>query len=129
VFKNVMENSLRYLNIEPDKEEEVAHVETHVFPDVIEKTTKEIKKTFNDMGLEPVIVGDGTKIVNANFEKNDLLYKNQKVILITDKPKMPDVTGWSQRDVLQLIRLLDIDIETTGNGYAVKQSIKEGIVL
>src|SRR5699024_6188463 len=35
VFKNVMENSLRYLDIEPDKEADTFTVDSTQFPDVI----------------------------------------------------------------------------------------------
>lgn len=40
--------------------------------------------------------------------------------------KMPDMTGWSRREVLQYASISGVHIETKGQGYAVKQSVKSG---
>src|SRR5699024_5668807 len=44
IFKNVMENGLHYLNIEPDKEKSDQDVESVTLPEVIDEDTKDVKK-------------------------------------------------------------------------------------
>lgn len=126
IFKNVMENGLHYLNIEPDKESEPSDVETITFPAVIDKSVDSIKKQLEKEEINLTIVGKGKKVVKSNVEEGSAIFPNQRVILLTDQPTMPNITGWSQRDVLALANLLDIDIDVSGNGFVHKQSIKEG---
>ncbi|WP_053219767.1 penicillin-binding protein [Virgibacillus senegalensis] len=125
IFKNVMENSLHYLNIEPDKENEqkVEHVS---MPDIQGHSVNEAKEKLESKGLQAAVIGTGDKVESVSVQSGKQLLANEKVILVTDEPKMPDVTGWSIRDVLKIGDTLGIEIETMGNGYAVKQSIEKG---
>src|SRR5699024_3097662 len=76
-------------------------------------------------GLQVTVAGSGKEIVDASAEKGSQLLQNDRIILLTDKPAMPDIIGWSQRDVLQLADLLELKVEIMGSGYVVKQSIKK----
>src|SRR5699024_10044058 len=76
--------------------------------------------------ITATIIGDGKKIVDANIEEGDKVLKGQRVLLYTDKPKMPNVKGWAQRDIVSLASHLGIKVEVEGSGFAVKQSIKPG---
>src|SRR5699024_4970600 len=124
IFKNVMENGLQYLNIEPDKESK-KEIHTIEVGDVIGKKTKEQKKTLSDKGLKVTVIGSGKTIKNVSVKENSELFPGDRIILLADEPKMPDITGWSQRDVLQLADLLELDINVSGSGYVTKQSIKK----
>src|SRR5699024_1987805 len=83
------------------------------------------KDVVTKKGLQPTIVGSGNEIVDVSAEKGSQLLQNDRIILLTDKPAMPDTIGWSQRDILQLADLLQLKIEVIGDGYVVKQSIKK----
>lgn len=126
IFKNVMENSLRYLDIEPDKESDDFTIQSVQFPEVEDHRVKEVEKKLEKEGIEPIIVGDGKKVIGSNLERDEIFLKNEKVILLTDKPKMPDITTWSKRDVHQLVNLLNIELSESGSGYVKEQSIAEG---
>lgn len=125
IFKNVMENALRYLDIEPDKEQS-KQVETVKTPNLVGKTTVEAKKILKDIGITPVIIGNGKTINQQNILSDTEILQGERMIIVSDKPKMPDITGWSLRDVLQLANLLNLKVDTAGNGYVVKQSIQAG---
>lgn len=129
IFRNVMENSLRYLEIEPDKESGASIMDAVKFPNITNKSVKEAKELLIKEGLNPIIVGDGNKIVATNKQTGELVFFNEKVIIVTDKPIMPDVKGWSKADVFQLTSLINIELEDKGSGFAVKQSIKKGEVI
>lgn len=126
IFKNVMENGLHYLDIEPDKESIIDPIESATFPDVIDKDTSKVKETLNHAGIEATFVGKGKKVVDANLKEGSRVFPTQKVIIMTDQPTLPDMKGWSERDVLGLANLLDIEIKVKGNGYVVNQSEKKG---
>lgn len=124
IYKNVMENSLHYLNIEPDKEEH-EKIEMVKIPDVEGKRVTEVKKQFKEIPLRVTFIGEGKKVVASSVKKGTEVLPNNEVILLTDQPAMPDLTGWSMRSVLQLADLLNIDVEMTGHGYVSSQSIKK----
>jgi len=123
IFKNVMENSLRYLDIEPDKENENETEEISI-PDFNIDNVKKAKKELEKQGINVTVIGSGDKVVAANVTEGEKLLPNDRVLLLSDKATMPDITGWSLRDVFQLGNLLELDIHVNGNGYVVSQSIK-----
>src|SRR5699024_11113560 len=82
-LKDVMSNALHYLNIEPDKDDEVKKVETIEAPETEGKNTKKVKKDLKDAGVETIVVGDGKKVKQANITPGEKLYKTKRVILIT----------------------------------------------
>lgn len=124
MFKNVMENSLRYLNIEPDKEAKNETKEINV-PEMDGKKVKTIKKELENQEINVTVVGSGDIITGSNVRKGEKLLANDRVILLTDKLTMPNVEGWSSRDILQLANLLELEINIEGNGFVVSQSIEE----
>ncbi|HLS20146.1 MAG TPA: penicillin-binding transpeptidase domain-containing protein [Bacillota bacterium] len=127
IFKNVMENSLHYLNIEPDKEEQRDSIAVTI--PSLNGQPKAVKEQLEKLGLTVTVIGSGENIVASNMQEGDKAFARQRIILVTDKPKMPNIIGWSLRDVYQLAELLELNIETIGNGYVITQSIKKGTKL
>lgn len=129
IFKNVMKNGLHYLNIDPDKET-TEKASTVKVPELIGQNTKDVKDQLSKLELKHIIViGNGEEIVNANVQKGEQVLANNRILLITNKPTMPDIKGWSMREVYKLANLIGLKVETMGNGYVVKQSIKKGTAL
>ncbi|MUV36227.1 Penicillin-binding protein 2B [Lentibacillus sp. JNUCC-1] len=125
IFKNVMENSLHYLNIDPDKETD-ASVNPIQMPKVKGATKDKLEQFASKHGLKATFIGKASSIISANVKKDDLILPGQRLIFVTENPIMPDISGWSKRDVLQLADMLDLEIKLEGEGYAVKQSISAG---
>lgn len=125
LFKSVMENSLRYLNISPDKanNESINIIKS---PKVIGTNTKSTEESLTKQGLTVSTIGTGENVVDANVKEGDELFLGNRVILLTDKPKMPHIIGWSLRDLYQLADLFPFKLEALGSGYVVTQNIKEG---
>src|SRR5699024_11209506 len=82
IFKNVMENSLRYLNIEPDKEEIIESIDSYKFPKVEGKSTKEVEKELKDKKVDVKFIGDGKKVVSASVKEGTEVFPSQKVIVL-----------------------------------------------
>ena len=125
IFKNVMENSLKYLNITPDKNVQ-DKISTMELPKLVGAKTSEIKELLSDKKMKVTIVGKGEKITKASHEKGQKVFANDHIILLTDKPTMPDIIGWSLRDVHKLTDLVEFKLESIGNGYVTTQNIKKG---
>ncbi|WP_369403423.1 PASTA domain-containing protein [Gracilibacillus boraciitolerans] len=125
IFKNVMENSLRYLQINPDKEA-TAPLKVNEIPDWAGKETEAFVNELKEAGIRPVVIGDGSKITKVSLEQGAKLTSSQKVFIATDQLKMPDMTGWSFRDILLFKDFMNLDLEWVGSGYIVKQSVEAG---
>src|SRR5690606_10062842 len=124
IFNNVIENALHYLSIDPDKGE-TSKVSAFEIPNVKGKSVSNLTEQLTAFGVDYSIVGNGKKIVQLSAEEGTKILPNEKVIILTESPTMPNIIGWSHRDVLKLGEMLSLDIETIGNGYVVTQSIEE----
>ena len=123
IFTTVMGNSLKYLNIEPDKGNEV-QVEAVEMPSVVEKETKEVEKELEKLNIKYKLIGKGNKIVASNIDETSKVLQGNSVMLLTNKPTMPDLQGWSKRELLELEELVGMKIDIKGDGFVTSQSIK-----
>jgi len=128
IFNNVMEKSLQYLNIEPDKDTVLENATLNQFPKIVGENIEHVKKQLTDFN-HVSIVGEGDKVIKTNIEVNESVYKNKRIIVVTDKITMPNLIGWSHRDIRTLSQLLKIPFETNGSGYVTEQNLEEGTLL
>ncbi len=101
----------------------------------IEKVTVEDYRNFDTdqaaasaqkMGLEPIVVGTGSKVAKQSIPTGSKVLAGERLILLTDSETrvLPDLTGWSKADVVSLASLLDLDVEFNGDGFVTNQSIE-----
>lgn len=124
IFNNVMENGLHYLNINPDKEDQPEIKEVEI-PEIVGESTKEIEDKLKKSGVQVIKIGNGQTVKATNAIVGEKRLPTDEVMLITDQPVMPDITGWSLRKINKMADLLDLHLETIGQGYVIKQSIKK----
>ncbi|HYK73811.1 MAG TPA: penicillin-binding transpeptidase domain-containing protein, partial [Pseudoneobacillus sp.] len=124
VFNSVMKNSLQYMNIEPTKTKKAA---TFDLPNVKNQSVDVAKKLLESKGLEVVLMGNGSKVVDQLPVENSMILQGEKVILKTDgKIILPDLQGWSLRDSIKVANLASLKLNPIGNGFVVKQNIAPG---
>ncbi|KGR80446.1 penicillin-binding protein [Ureibacillus manganicus] len=127
VFTSVMENSLKYLNINP---ENVAKVDTIKMGDYVSKNAYDIEQSLIESGLNPIIIGDGGKIVEQYPSEGLEVTKGSLVYLKTDGAiTIPDFTNWSLRNVLIYKTMSGLNIEIAGEGYVESQSVSKGLTV
>ncbi|WP_366249496.1 penicillin-binding protein [Terribacillus aidingensis] len=129
IFKNVMENALHYMDISPDQADDKNEVSEKRVPDIEGMSTHATKKALEDTGMDVVVVGEGDQVATTSVESGQTVLEGERAIIVTDEPTMPDINGWSMREVLELGELLQLDVETINSGYAKTQSIKKGTKL
>ena len=99
-------------------------------PDVVNKSVSSSKKELSNDGFNVVLIGDGNKIVKQNPNSGEILLKNQRVILLTNgRETMPNVSGWSKEDIINLGKLINVNFHIKGNGYVYSQSLKPGSLI
>lgn len=133
IFKQIFRSTLMYLNISDDAEVEAnTAIETiyeeHRIPNLSNTTIDYAKNELSELGYEVLIIGNGTDVVNQYPAANAKVFTSQKVFLYTggDTLTMPDMTGWSRKDVLAFWSFTDIPVQSVGDGYVVEQNIEPG---
>ncbi|MGR5910243.1 PASTA domain-containing protein [Bacillus pacificus] len=52
--------------------------------------------------------------------------EGDRIFLLGNNATMPNLQGWSMRDVMYFSKLLKLDLKTSGTGYVTNQSIEKG---
>jgi penicillin-binding protein 2B len=129
IFNSVMKNSLQYLNIQPSLKTKAKRKSNKgiVLEQYVGLTVKEATKRLQEKGLTPVVVGKGQRIEAQMPLSGEEVIAQERIILQTDgQATMPDITGWSLRDIMKLAELLQLQPSVKGYGYAVTQNIPPG---
>ncbi|SDN24930.1 penicillin-binding protein [Alkalicoccus daliensis] len=132
IFKQIMEQSLQYLNIAPSEEDELQNepVNNVVISNLAGENIQEAEQVLEDEGIQTIILGEGESVVAQSHEEGSTLASQEKVILLTEgKAEMPDITGWSLRSVQQAAALLEIEVEAEGIGFVIEQKPDYGKTL
>jgi penicillin-binding protein 2B len=127
VFDPVMKNSLQYLNIQPSKQEKAI---ANKLPNLSGKSAQTVVKNLSEKGFESVVLGTGTEVKDQLPKADTTILEGEKVLIKTSGTmKIPDMTGWSLRDVMKMAKLADVKLNTSGSGYVMKQNMKPGTPL
>lgn len=125
--KNVIVNTSKYLNIVTDDET----VTSYKLDNYVNKKTDTIKSELEKNNINLYILGTGEKIINQYPGKGSIMQKNSTVVLLTDNydKSMPDLTGLSYKDAINILKLMNVKYTVSGNGYVINQSIGVGTIV
>ncbi|KZE38237.1 penicillin-binding protein [Bhargavaea cecembensis] len=125
IFKPVMENSLKHLNIRPDVEE--AADAAYRLPEFAGQTAEAASAELGKNDIRAVATGTGGEVTGQFPEKETPVLPDSVVLLRTEgEPVIPDFTGWPKRTILAYASMTGMTIELSGEGYAVSQSVSAG---
>ena len=81
--------------------------------------------------VQPIVIGSGTKIKESSVAEGTNLDANQQILLLSDKvEEMPDLYGWSKKNVETFAKWLNLEVEFEGTGEIVKkQSVRSNTAL
>ena len=122
--QEVVINTSKYLNIsEKTKVNQSINVD-----DYSNKVTTEVKKDLEKLGVRVITLGSGNKIIDQYPNKGIQIYKGDLVVLLTNKydNTMIDFKGLSYKEVTEILKLMNVNYELKGYGYAISQNIEPG---
>ncbi len=134
VAAEVIENTMNYLNIEPQyTEEELATLDLKT-PTATNMSVSDAKAKIEAEGLTPKVIGDGDTVAYQMPEAGQTIAKNGVVVLYTDqnaersKVKVPDLTNLSVAEASRRALNAGLNIRiagiTSGEGIvSYRQSI------
>lgn len=127
IFTSVMENGLKYMNIEPEETEDTPTVE---LGDYIGRSSAEVASELQSQNVNAVITGSAGAVTAQYPEQGQVIVAGATVILQSEgEAVLPDFTGWSKRELLAFQTLSGLSLEIVGQGYAVNQSLSAGSAL
>ncbi|PER08589.1 dihydropteridine reductase [Bacillus cereus] len=128
IFKPVIKNSLEYLKVKPYTEKQIADAAKQSqlkVQNYVNQSMGTAEKSVEKEKLQPVILGEG-KIIKQYPQSGEVMSEGDRIFLLGNNAQMPNVKGWSMRDVMYFSKLLKLDLKTSGTGYVTSQSIEKG---
>ncbi|UXS28566.1 penicillin-binding protein [Staphylococcus delphini] len=121
-FNPIMKNTLQYLNV-GDNEVDDSKTKISNVPDVENRNVQRAEDEIKGKKLNPIVIGNGKKVVSQSPSSNGQLLPNSNVLLLTEGDlTMPDMTGWTRDDIVAFQSLTDIKIDVKGSGFVKSQS-------
>ncbi len=125
--RSIVESIAKYKNLDQlvveQDETKLVSVENY-----INKDTSESIQKLEDLGLEVVKIGEGSRIIDQYPEKGSQVIRGSKIFLRTNSTdiSMPFMSGWTTNEVGSYCNLLGINYNISGYGRVVGQSVEAG---
>lgn len=130
VIKKLVESVAKYRNLDErpsDKDEtKIVTVGNYLNTSLISSQSK-----LTNLGITPVVIGDGTTVISQYPKKNTKVSQKSKVFLLTNGTSqvMPDMKGWSSSEVTTFASILNIPLAINGYGYVASTNIPPGGII
>ncbi len=129
IFTTVMKHSLQYLNISPTARSSKTNIveEGSLIDDYVGEKINLAKSKLSEQGLDVYVLGSGSQVVDQWPASSTMLLSGEKVFLKTDSKsyQIPNIIGWSLRDVMNLSNLLQLNTNIVGNGFVIDFNVPE----
>ena len=109
----------------------LANETEYKLPDIIGESPGDMADELRRNLVQPVILGNGSKIEKVSKKAGTNLEANQQILLLTNRfETLPDMYGWTKANVEKFSSWTDIEISFEGSGSkVVSQSIDVGASL
>ncbi|MFS9098758.1 penicillin-binding protein PBP2X [Streptococcus infantis] len=111
--------------------DQVSTTTNYAMPETTDYSPGDLAEELRRNLVQPIVIGSGTKIKESSVSKGTNLDANEQILLLSDKvEEMPDLYGWSKKNVETFAKWLDIEVEFEGSGQTVKkQSVRANTAL
>lgn len=133
VFKEIMSKALTYLGVpkesvsEDSESDDKSEVTIKTAPDVTGKTGKAARTLLLEQGIAYETLGKGSKVIKQYPAAGTAMSSSQRIYLLTedsDTMEIPDLTGESLRDALEILTLLKVNVSVEGEGFVSSQKVE-----
>lgn len=111
--------------------EDYSSWQEYEMPTLLNHSLDYANNKLKSMAVNKVIIGDGSSIIQQFPEAQDSVVTKQNVFLLTDGTNitMPNMNGWSLKDVKQFATIANVNITWEGSGSVKEQNVKEGTTI
>ncbi len=106
-------------------------INVSTMPDLLNHSLSYATDKLSSTGCETVVLGNGSSVIDQFPKTDSSVVSGQRVFLLTDTNSftMPDLTGWTRKDVSSLWAVSGFAFELSGEGTVTSQSIPPGTVV
>ncbi|GAA3403936.1 penicillin-binding transpeptidase domain-containing protein [Paenibacillus hodogayensis] len=126
VFKEIMSQSLRYMNVTATVTKELSGVEKKIsVPEMSGKLVSEAKKQLGDQKLRYDLLGKGGSVIAQFPVAGTEISPTERIYLLTEEKEgveLPNLQGKSLRDALAVCTFMKVNCQVTGEGYVASQT-------
>ncbi|MEG0177448.1 penicillin-binding protein [Anaerorhabdus sp.] len=100
-------------------------IKTYEMPSLVNHSYDYAASKLDGMGVLTYVLGSSNTIIDQFPKAGESVSTNQKVFLLTDTGGfiMPDLTGWSKKDVTALWEITDFGFKISGSGQVISQNV------
>ena len=111
---------------ESDKTQEEEKWETYTMPNLVNHSVSYAGSKTENWKCQMVYIGGGSTILRQYPQAGSTISSQDRVFLLTDGNviTMPDMTGWTRKDITAFWELTGIQIQTDGYGVVSSQSVE-----
>lgn len=131
LVKEVIENMSKIRNNKPVLEKNENQQDKITMGSYQNKNIDQVKEKLEESNLIVITLGEGLKIIKQYPDNGQVITKGTKVFLKTNSNNylMPNIIGWSKKEVIALANILDLKITINGSGYVTEQSIQKNTLV
>lgn len=127
VFKDIIHKSLHYYGVATTESQEGDFAVSSIsVPNLVGKTIDGAENDAARQSMTIEVFGQGNQVVDQSPAAGAISGAGSLIYVITESAKqieIPDLSGRSLRDALEICSLLEAQCNFTGEGYVVSQSI------
>ena len=102
--------------------DQVTTTTSYAMPEMKDYSPGDLAEELRRNLVQPIVIGSGTKIKESSVAEGTNLDANEQILLLSDKvEEMPDLYGWTKKNIETLAKWLNIEVEFEGAGNTVKQ--------
>ncbi|AMC93175.1 hypothetical protein AOC36_04065 [Erysipelothrix larvae] len=131
IMKNVVRKVVSTYPISSGETDYVPEGESFTMTNLINLPVTLAKDRLAENKITPIIFGDGSTVINQYPKDGQSYMGSDKVLLFTSTSNiiMPDMTGWTMKEVRAFSDTVSLTLKASGSGYVKSQSIPQGTVV
>ena len=109
----------------------IEDIEEYTMPSLVNHSTDYSLARLEGMNTETHILGEGSNVIDQFPKAESTVVSGQRVFLLTDTNSfiLPDMTGWTRKDVAGLWAVTGFGFTLSGEGTVVSQDIPPGTIV
>ena len=117
--------------VEETEEPVITEIVTNEMPNVINHSLAYAHEKLDWLNTDLIVLGAGDTVIDQYPKSTAMVATGQKVFLLTDTNSfiMPDMTGWTRKDVTALWSVTEFGVRMSGEGRVTSQSIPPGTMV
>lgn len=114
------------IDIEDKTDNTEAPVHQIELKNYVNLSVNKAKAELKEFGYTPIILGDGDIVIQQYPQRGSIVLNNEKILLNTNSNThiLPDMKGWSAKEVTALAQFMNLEIKINGSGFVEKQSVE-----